>query len=51
MIVPQHHSLEAVFFAALPPLPVPWARRLLLQGLPRVLALAPARWLLHTLRG
>ena len=51
MIVPHHQSLEAAFFAVMPPLPVPWPRRLLLQALPRVMAWAPARWLLLTLRG
>ena len=51
MIVPQHQSLEAAFFAVMPPLPVPWPRRLLLQALPLVMAWAPARWLLITLRG
>ncbi|MCX7035268.1 MAG: hypothetical protein NT064_01620 [Proteobacteria bacterium] len=51
MTVPRHRSLEAEFFGALPPRPVPWARRTGLWLLPRLLAFAPLRWLFMKLRG
>lgn len=51
MTTPRHQSLEAVFFAAVPPRPAPWPRRALLWLLPTVLAYWPARALLLKLRG
>jgi hypothetical protein len=51
MTTPRHESLEAVFFAAVPPRPAPWPRRAFLWLLPRLLAFGPARALLLTLRG
>ena len=51
MTAPHHKSLEAVFFAAVPPRPAPWRRRVLLWLLPSLLTLAPARALLLKLRG
>jgi len=44
--IPRHDSLEAVFFAAVPPRRAPWLRRALYALLPRVLAFAPVRALL-----
>jgi hypothetical protein len=46
MTAPRHESLEAVFFAAVPPRPVPWRKRALWWWLLRLLAFAPTRKLL-----
>jgi hypothetical protein len=43
---PRHESLEAVFFAAVPPRRAPWLRRAAYGLLPRLLAFAPLRALL-----
>jgi hypothetical protein len=51
MTPPRHESLEAVFFAAVPPRPAPWHRRAIYWLLPRLLALGLARTLLLKLRG
>jgi len=46
MTAPRHESLEALFFAAVPPRRAPWLRRAAYWLLPRVLAVAPIRALL-----
>ena len=43
---PRHESLEAVFFAAVPPRPAPAWKRAVWWLLPRVLSLAPVRALI-----
>ena len=43
---PRHESLEAVFFAAVPPRPAPAWKRAFWWLLPRVLSLAPVRALI-----
>ena len=48
---PRHESLEAVFFAAVPPRRAPWPRRALYWLLPRVLAFGPVRALLLNRKG
>jgi hypothetical protein len=48
---PRHESLEAVFFAAVPPRRAPWPRRALYWLLPRALAFAPLRALLLKRKG
>ena len=49
--IPRHESLEAVFFAAVPPRRPPWLRRALYWLLPRVLAFGPVRALLLNRKG
>jgi len=51
MSAPRHESLEAVFFAAVPPRRAPWLRRVAYWLLPRVLAVAPLRALLLKRKG
>lgn len=51
MTEPRHESLEAVFFAAVPPQPAPWSRRVAYWLLLRALALAPLRALLLKRKG
>jgi hypothetical protein len=48
---PRHESLEAVFFAAVPPRRAPWLRRAAYWLLPRLLAFAPLRALLLNRKG
>lgn len=51
MTGPRHQSLEAKFFAAVPPRRAPWHRRAAYWLLPRLLALPSARYWLVQLRG
>ena len=51
MTEPRHESLEAVFFAAVPPRKAPWPRRVLYWLLPRVLAFGLVRALLLKRKG
>jgi len=51
MTTPQHESLEALFFAAVPPQRAPWLRRASYWLLLRVLAVAPLRALLFRRKG
>jgi hypothetical protein len=51
MTRPRHESLEAVFFAAVPPQRAPWFRRAAYWLLPRLLAFGPLRALLLNRKG
>lgn len=46
MTLPRHESLEAVFFAAVPPRPAPWHKRAYWWLLLRLLALPLTRKIL-----
>jgi hypothetical protein len=48
---PQHESLEALFFAAVPPQRAPWLRRASYWLLLRMLSIAPLRALFIKRKG